>query len=85
MSSRFTVLRSSEGDSDSNNDDNKNNEASVPSYEDLSLIRVDEETVLTAVYGDDFSREDGPWGSAILSVKIRPPDMEESKIGTELV
>eukprot|EP00557_Chaetoceros_sp_GSL56_P001869 CAMPEP_0176491038 /NCGR_PEP_ID=MMETSP0200_2-20121128/8206_1 /TAXON_ID=947934 /ORGANISM="Chaetoceros sp., Strain GSL56" /LENGTH=954 /DNA_ID=CAMNT_0017888415 /DNA_START=105 /DNA_END=2967 /DNA_ORIENTATION=+ len=56
----------------------------IPSYEDLSLTRVDEETVLNAVYGDDFSKRNGAWGSSILCVKVRPPDTEASKIGSQL-
>ena len=32
----------------------------VPSYEDLSTVRVDEETVLEAVYGQEFASESIP-------------------------
>lgn len=56
----------------------------IPSYEDLSLTRVDEETVLNAVYGDDFWKRNGAWGSSILCVKVRPPDTEPCKIGSQL-
>lgn len=62
----------------------KERDLPVPSYEDLSLTRIDEETVLNAVYGDDFSKRNGPWGSSILCVKVRPPDTEPSKIGSQL-
>jgi hypothetical protein len=51
--------------------------ADVPSHEDLSLSRADEETVLTAVYGEDFHREKGVWGCARLCVHVRPPDAEQ--------
>jgi hypothetical protein len=54
----------------------------VPSYEDLSVSRADEETVLMAVYADDFSREDGVWGCARLNVHCRPPDVD--RVGCEL-
>jgi translation initiation factor 2-alpha kinase 4 len=56
----------------------------VPSHEDLSLTRTDEETVLTAVYGEDFSRETGVWGCAKLSVHVRPPDIQREHVGSEL-
>jgi eukaryotic translation initiation factor 2-alpha kinase 4 len=51
----------------------------------LSTARTDEVTVLEAVYGDDFSTQKGVWGLPRLSVKVRPPDVEPSKIGTEAV
>lgn len=57
---------------------------SVPSHEDLSLARVDEETVLTAVYGDDFTREQGVWGCARLNVHVRPPDTDANQVGSEM-
>lgn len=56
--------------------------ADFPSHEDLSLSRADEETVLTAVYGEDFHREKGVWGCARLYVHVRPPDTEQ--VGSEL-
>jgi len=57
----------------------------VPSHEDLSMARVDEETVLTAVYGEDFTRQDGVWGCARLSVQVRPPDTDRAHVGSELL
>ena len=57
--------------------------ASSPSYEDLSLIRTDEETVLSAVYGPDFKRENGVWGCSRLSVRVRPPDTDREEVGCE--
>ena len=56
----------------------------VPSHEDLSMARDDEETVLTAVYGEDFTREVGVWGCARLNVHVRPPDTDREHIGSEL-
>uniref|UniRef100_A0A6U6FXU5 non-specific serine/threonine protein kinase n=2 Tax=Odontella aurita TaxID=265563 RepID=A0A6U6FXU5_9STRA len=56
----------------------------VPSYEDLSSVRTDEETVLSAVYGHDFSRENGVWGCARLNVHVRPPDTQIENVGSEL-
>ena len=71
---------------DENNDGHPNAETDldVPPYEDLSLYRSDEETVLAAVYGEDFRREDGVWGCAKLCVHVRPPDTEKEKVGSEL-
>ena len=54
----------------------------IPSYEDLSVSRADEETVLAAVYGDDFTREHGIGGVARLNVHCRPPDVD--RVGCEL-
>jgi translation initiation factor 2-alpha kinase 4 len=53
-------------------------------YEDLSIIRGDEETVLAAVYGDDFSKRAGVWGSPLLTVTVRPQDIPRERIGSEL-
>ena len=84
---RFHVLQeeddSSDDESEITSHQDTNNEAVVvPSYEDLSVTRADEETVLAAVYGDDFSREDGVWGVARLNVHCRPPDVDQ--VGCEL-
>jgi len=58
----------------------------IPSYEDLSTTRVDEITVLEAVYGaEDFAQDDGVWGCPLLKVRVRPPDVEDlAKIGSTL-
>jgi translation initiation factor 2-alpha kinase 4 len=60
----------------------------IPSYEDLSTSRADEETVLSAVYGSDFTRQKGTWGCPKLQVLVRPPELAEDdkkdKIGCEL-
>lgn len=77
---------SSDDDERRPSDDEKN--VTVPSHEDhedLSMARVDEETVLTAVYGEDFTREDGVWGCARLNVHVRPPDTDREHVGSELV
>lgn len=56
----------------------------VPSYEDLSSSRADEETVLQVVYAQDFRRLQGVWGCARLEVDVRPPDIDPEQIGSEL-
>lgn len=43
-----------------------------PLEEDLSLQRHDEETVLSAIYGDDFSLESGAWNCPLYKLRIRP-------------
>lgn len=40
--------------------------------EDLSLQRHDEETVLSAIYGDDFTLESGAWNCPLYKLRIRP-------------
>ena len=84
---------SSEGDSDTKeNDDNdsailrpSHTNVNIPSYEDLSSNRSDEEMGLVAIYGDDFSKEVGTWGQQKLLVKVRPPGIEDPhKIGSSL-
>ena len=53
--------------------------------EDLSLCRADEETVLQAVYAEDFTRKVGSNGRATrLNVHVRPPDTENDHVGTQL-
>ena len=59
-------------------------ETTIPSYEDLSTTRTDEETVLAAVYGDEFSSEVGVWGCKRLSVLVKPPDVDQDQIGNQL-
>ena len=95
MPSRFDVLGQDESSnsSSSSNDEYENNTKQlvskkknviVPSYEDLSMIRVDEETVLSAVYGADFSKKEGAWGSTKMCVNVKPPDLAPEHVGTEL-
>lgn len=96
---RFAALMdSSDSDDDADNSNNETNsdtmiaEASgdaaqtveVPNYEDLSMQRTDEETVLTAIYGPDFVRQAGAWGQPKLIVQVRPPDLEPEHIGCSL-
>jgi hypothetical protein len=59
--------------------------AAIPAYEDLSTSRADEETVLLAVYGQDFQRNQGVWGTARLEVQVRPPDVDAAHIGNQLL
>jgi len=97
MSSRYDVLQENDSadetsDSDgSSKDDIKNSTKHVqdkiaphdiPSHEDLSLCRSDEETVLRAVYRDDFSREDGVWGCPRFNILVKPPDLQDENIGS---
>jgi translation initiation factor 2-alpha kinase 4 len=61
------------------------NSITVPAYEDLSSGRIDEATVLNAVYGDDFSSEKGVWNYPCWKVNVKPPDITEpEKIGSRL-
>ena len=53
----------------------------VPSYEDLSISRTDEEIVLQAIYGNDYGSEEGSRGQKKLSVRVRPPDLQPKQIG----
>jgi hypothetical protein len=67
-------------DSDSSNiaePNNINNHSDIPSYEDLSSNRSDEEMVLVAIYGDDFSKEVGTWGQQKVLVNVRPPGIDD--------
>jgi hypothetical protein len=65
MPTQFDLLAGD--DSDEGEDNAVQN---IPSYEDLSITRIDEETVLNAVYADEFSTKEGPWGSRIWCVKV---------------
>ena len=56
---------------------NKGNQSDIPSYEDLSSNRSDEEMVLVAIYGDDFSKQEGTWGQQKLLVNVRPPGIDD--------
>jgi translation initiation factor 2-alpha kinase 4 len=93
---RFDVLvdddsSSSDSDSSHGDDDNKQQQSNlenissdnvdVPNYEDLSSCRADEEMVLEAIYGSDFSSQNGTWGQKKLVVKVRPPDLDPQKVG----
>lgn len=80
---RFDALHE-EDSSDEDEHVQASTDVSVPSHEDLSMTRLDEETVLTAVYGEDFTRQDGVWGCARLSVNVRPPDVDRAHIGSQL-
>ena len=62
----------------------KDTAVDVPSYEDLSSSRADEETVLKCIYGEDFESEVGSWGQAIAKVNIRPPDLDPKMVGCHL-
>ena len=48
------------------------NKKEAEEEEDLSLQRHDEETVLSAIYGDDFTAEMGTWNSPLYVIRVRP-------------
>lgn len=89
---RFAALRDSSSSSEEGEEESALDHTSataaqhvfVPAYEDLSTSRADEVTVLSAVYGSDFRREEGTWGCALLKVNVRPPDLQQERIGCEL-
>ncbi|CAJ1930603.1 unnamed protein product [Cylindrotheca closterium] len=83
-SGRFAALQEEKSDSDKPKNEKDAGDLTIPSYEDLSSHRVDEETVLGAVYGPDFSKAEGAWGSTRLEVNVRPPDLDTDKIGSTL-
>lgn len=56
----------------------------VPAYEDLSNTRMDEATVLQAIYGDDFVSRPGVWQYPHWTIHVRPPDMDPAKVGSHL-
>eukprot|EP00804_Cyclotella_cryptica_P012302 CCRYP_019997-RB/>CCRYP_019997-RB protein AED:0.07 eAED:0.07 QI:234/0.93/0.94/1/0.87/0.82/17/67/1724 len=47
-------------------------EAVTAANDDLSTQRHDEETVLSAIYGNDFSLETGAWNCPLYKIRIRP-------------
>jgi eukaryotic translation initiation factor 2-alpha kinase 4 len=57
----------------------------IPAYEDLSTSRMDEELVLSTVYGDDFQSLSGVWGCPRWEVQVRPPDVNRDQIGSQLL
>ena len=80
-SSSFNDPPASSNDGNVNGNNNDNINVEVPSYEDLSSSRADEETVLQCIYGDDYEGEEGSWGQKIVKVRVRPPDLEPKQIG----
>ena len=97
MSGFFGVLRDSSDSSEeeeaapNNNSSNQiamqqapDSTVHIPSYEDLSSARADEETVLNVVYEHDFRKYAGVWGCPRFEIDIRPPDIEKERIGSEL-
>jgi hypothetical protein len=61
------------------------NSVDIPSFEDLSLCRTDEETVLAAVYSDDFKKEPGEaWGSHVYSIQAKPQGLTTEETGCSL-
>lgn len=80
---RFAAFQADDSDSDKSNHE-KNAGDQIPNYEDLSSQRIDEETVLSAVYGQDFSKVQGAWGAPRLEVNVSPPDLDPEKIGCKL-
>ena len=85
MPTRFDAFDSMQEDGGDSHQEEDGGDASrdVPGFEDLSSFRADEETVLYAVCGDDFSIEDGVWGCARLNINVRPPDTARENVGSE--
>ena len=50
----------------------RHNQSKLVDKEDLSSQRHDEETVLSAIYGDDFTLEKGAWNCPLYKLRIRP-------------
>lgn len=86
MPTAFDALASSASSSDDDESSIEEKEKHHEScFEDLTIQREDEETVLAAVYGDDYSKEEGVWGYPVLCVHVRPPDLQKERIGSELM
>jgi translation initiation factor 2-alpha kinase 4 len=93
-SGRFAALNDSSSSDDSSDEDKPSSTpqhddpnaraVEIPNFEDLSTSRADEELVLNAVYGSEFTRELGAWGCPRFLVQVRPPDIDESNIGSQL-
>jgi hypothetical protein len=72
------------GESDADNDNPKDAAPDPPpaprlvgasgGEDDLSLRRRDEATVLSAIYGDDFSSCTGAWGCPLYMIRAHSPD-----------
>lgn len=83
MPSHYQALaEDSESEADEDLDANRFDD--IPSYEDLSTTRYDEETVLQAIYGEDYSKTVGVWGSSVLNIRVRPPDIPADQIGSRV-
>ena len=83
MPINFNLLND-DGSSSSNSDEDTTQQIPtptpakvIPSYEDLSSTRADEETVLQAVYDTDFKSVPGIWGCPKLQILVKPPDTEQ--------
>ena len=84
-SGRFAALENGDdSDSDDMSEKVMSQQINIPAYEDLSTERSNEEMVLDAIYGSDFSRQNGAWGCPKLEVQIKPPDLDSDKIGSQL-
>ena len=92
MPTQYDALAYDDSDNDDDSDDSEDedllpeseNAAYVPSFEDLSSVRTDETTVLEAIYGDDFSKKTSSRGFSTFRIRVRPPDLEPKKVGSEL-
>ena len=80
MPTNFNLLQDDSSSSSSSNEDTTQQIPAptpakhIPSYEDLSTARADEETVLQAVYDSDFKSIPGIWGCPKLQILVKPPD-----------
>ena len=66
--------QSFDADPSNNTDANetKAKENDAIDHEDLSIQRHDEETVLSAIYGNDFTLQAGTWNCPLYKLRIRP-------------
>eukprot|EP00536_Pseudo-nitzschia_multiseries_P005127 jgi/Psemu1/323755/estExt_fgenesh1_pg.C_930022 len=80
-SSRASVIGSNNGNGGGGGG---NRSVGIPSDDELSECRTDEETVLQCIYGEDYERETGSQGQAIANLSIRPPGLEPKQIGCRL-
>jgi translation initiation factor 2-alpha kinase 4 len=81
----YGVLQDDDEDDDEAPAPNAATTLHIPPYEDLSSVRMDECTVLQAVYAEEFEQHVGIWGCPRLHVHVSPPDIEPSRIGSKLV
>jgi len=86
MPTKYSVLQNDDSSSSSSDEDQASKmpppasstpSRVIPSYEDLSSARADEETVLQAVYDNDFKCVPGTWGCPKLQIHVKPPDTEQ--------
>ena len=79
------ITKDSDEEEDANDTTTNLSLSMLPGEEDLSMCRNDEETVLQAVYAQDFCKEPGgSWGVHIYNINVKPPDLQEQEVGCRL-